>query len=124
MVDAGAEGAELKGNAPNGPVKSRLPLPLRPRARGGGGRNRKSEITDASGSRQSNVDNFTQQSKCNDRLKQLVITGEKQAQRTGLQTGLLLLKVLWSHDLQQGVEEGHIGQLADQDQRLLATQRI
>lgn len=38
---------------------------------------------------------------------------------TSLQTGLLFLKVLWSHDLQQGVEEGHVGQLTDQDQRLV-----
>lgn len=34
---------------------------------------------------------------------------------TGLQTGLLFLEVFWSHDLQQGVEEGHVGQLTDQD---------
>lgn len=41
--------------------------------------------------------------------------------RTSLQTGLLFLKVFWSHDLQQGVKEGHIGQLTDQDQRLKET---
>lgn len=43
---------------------------------------------------------------------------------TGLQTRLLFLKVLWSHDLQQRVEEGHIGQLTDQDQRLTETQNL
>lgn len=41
---------------------------------------------------------------------------------TGLQTGLLFLKVFWSHNLQQRVEEGHIGQLTDQNQRLVERQ--
>lgn len=42
---------------------------------------------------------------------------------TGFETRLLLLKVLWCQDLQQRVEEGHIGQLADQDQRLRGKKR-
>lgn len=37
---------------------------------------------------------------------------------TSLQAGLLFLKVFRSHNLQQRVEEGHIGQLTDQDERL------
>lgn len=37
---------------------------------------------------------------------------------TSFETRLLLLKVLWGQDLQQRVEEGHVGQLADQNQRL------
>lgn len=41
---------------------------------------------------------------------------------TSLQTRLLLLKVFWSHDLQEGVEEGHVRQLTDQDQGLLGTE--
>lgn len=45
-------------------------------------------------------------------------------QLTSLQTRLLFLKVFWSHDLQQGVEKGHIGQLTDQDQRLWGTKKI
>lgn len=46
------------------------------------------------------------------------------SQLTSLQTRLLFLKVFWSHDLQQGVEKGHIGQLTDQDQRLWGTKKI
>ena len=37
---------------------------------------------------------------------------------TSLQTWLLLLKVLWSDELQQGVEERDVGKLADKDQGL------
>ncbi len=55
------------------------------------------------------------------------IGGDRQTDRqvirlTSLQTRFLLLKVFRSHDLQQGMEEGHIGQLTDQDQRLLDRQ--
>lgn len=39
-------------------------------------------------------------------------------QLTGFQAGFLLLKVFWSHDLQQRVEKRHVGQLTDQNQRL------
>lgn len=52
-----------------------------------------------------------------------VETDRQRIRLTSLQTGLLFLKVFWSHDLQQGVEEGHIGQLTDQDQRLVQRHR-
>lgn len=56
-------------------------------------------------------------------LEQSLSYGGK-SQLTSLKTRLLFLKVFWSHDLQQGVEKGHIGQLTDQDQRLWGTKKI